>query len=265
MVRHVAHWFVSTAAGRLWQHMLESGEFADWLPPQSAEIGSAELGRWLGAAQAQRLAKARLFYLEPAASELCLQAGADHRVGNRFVDCMPPTRYGMLVCPGGIGYSHDGLQLVAAHWGPTEQGWWVSWWCDTREYFEWLVTEHGVAREEFPELVRKMGWLHYIHSGCVSILEGDAAQQQIAEGSEYVTAQGMEIIAPELIGAVSSLVGAWALLASNAIQIENVAPPSEVTAQDRQRGVLPSKITRGYLAGTRDPHRPWDYDAGPVS
>lgn len=250
-------------AEALWTRMLEAGEPV-WAPPDVPDQAPADRARWLADAQADRIARARLFLLEGAAGDLAIQAGGDVRAGHLDVRT-PPTPYGLLFSPAGLGYSADGMELLAAHWGPYgDQGdYWVTWWADAREFLR--VT--GEPRSLWPVMLQRMGSLYYVSSGLFTVREHDDQDQEYVQAITEPHPDHDDGDAPEMTGMASTLWGAWWALtlgaAAGALEIDRVPAPVEITERGRAVGILPSKITRGYLHGVT-PDRLWDYDAGPV-
>lgn len=262
-VRSLTYLFLTRMGEMAWATELDRGH-VHFVPPDAAGVPRGELAAWLARAQADRIARARLFYFEPPASELAIQAGGDLRAGTLPIsaDLGPPAPYGMMLCPSGLGYSHDGMRLIAINWGPlTGGGWWVTWWADMREYVAWARSELGEGADTWRRVSRNFGVLHHIHSTAMGAVPADDAHE-----GEFVKVFNIERTqAPEMFGATAALLGAWYLLLGGRLPTERIPPTPEQAQEAHSLGMIPSKITRVYLAGTADPDRLWDYDAGPVS
>ncbi|MET9263718.1 hypothetical protein [Amycolatopsis sp. NPDC004079] len=119
VARNIAVWYLrDKGAAELEMEIARGAQY--WLPAEGAGVPTSGRGARLAKWVAEGLARARLFYLEPAVGELAIQAGADVRTGPGAFG--PPVPYGMVVSPGGLGYTSDGMQLIAAAWQPTETG-----------------------------------------------------------------------------------------------------------------------------------------------
>lgn len=254
----------------VWASKLAEG--SQWVPPDAADVPADELAAWLTRQQAERIARARLFFLDPSAGDLGIQLGADIVNGHAPTQPGPPTAYGLLVCPSGIGYSADGSTLIAVNWGPLNGGgWWVSWWAAMREYVEWAETENINPPVSRANMARTMGLLQYITCGQTHFEQLEPADP-IPDKRLRVTSAPHPLLpddggdSPSVAGAAATMLGAWQLLSRDTtIDLARISPPPEQTERDRAVGILPSKITRGYLSRTPDADRLWDYDAGPVS
>lgn len=77
----------------------------------------------------------------------------------------PPKPYGLMLCPNGLGYSADGMVVIAAAWGRIHDGYWVTWWADAREYIQWS----GETGADAEPLLQYMGMLHYITGDYMTI------------------------------------------------------------------------------------------------
>lgn len=260
VARNLAVWYL-THLGRdeLNAEIAAGREY--WMPEDAGNLPEGERGTRLASWIRDGLARTRLFYLEPAAGELAIQTGADLRTGTSLIK--PPTPYGFLISPGGVGYTADGMQLIAAAWQPTETGWAASWFTDTREWLDFLVKDRHIGPAEPATLIRKFGFLRYVHTTALDAVSGDTARKLLAEGSETIVRGLGRDPGSTSHGAIAALCGAWDVFTHKTINLERLAPPPDVTARDREFGIIPSKITRGWIA-TADPARVWDYDAGPV-
>ena len=250
----------------LWNRMMQNGEPL-WVPPEACDVQQSDLAAWLAREQAERVSRARLYFLEPSAGDLAIQGGSLMRTGEIMPDPRPPVPYGLLLCPNGIGYSADGMQIIATCWSPCADGYWVSWWADSRELFTWMISE-GSSVEDLPRLARTFGDLHYISAGLLSGEEGESAEVAAREGrflnihadphADYPNV----VEPPDLVGNASTTLGAWYLLRHNLIDLDRLTPSSDEIELDRRMGLVPSKITRGYLANADDADQLWRSDNG---
>ncbi|MFC0431064.1 hypothetical protein [Kutzneria buriramensis] len=264
MARHLAKRFLGEIAGELFRTEISTGARPYLVPSDALAAGvcgpdaTPEFGDWLAQAEAERVARARLFYLEPPVGELAIQVGADLRTRG-IGSLRPPAPYGLVLCPSGLGYTADGMQLIAAHWGPAVAGgWWITWWADMRSYVAW-TREHNPEPDLWKTLVSNMGLLHYIHA-----TETSPPQPAPPGGWDGEYLLDADHMGPEARGALAALTGVWHLLAGDSVARERLSPTAADAALDREFGIVPSKITRVWLPSTDDPDRLWDYAAGPV-
>ncbi|MFC0435028.1 hypothetical protein [Kutzneria buriramensis] len=264
LTRQLAKRFLTEVAGELFRTEIALGARPYFVPSEAISAGicssdaTPAFGDWLASAEAERVARARLTYLEPPVGELAIQVGANLRtrgIGDSF---RAPTPYGLVLCPSGLGYTSDGMQLVAAHWGPAVGGgWWITWWADMRSYVAW-------TREQDPEpdlwttSVGHLGLLHYIHA--TETIRARPAPG--GWGGEYL--HDANQAGPETRGALAALTGVWHLLAGDSVARERLVPTAAEADSDRRFGIVPSQITRVWLPETDDPDRLWDRAAGPV-
>lgn len=247
-------------APRTWAEDIRAGR-PMFAPPGSEKVPHDELGAWLAAEQAARVAQARLFWLDPSVGDLAIQVGGDMSVPGGIAPVRPPRPYGLMLCPNGLGYSADGMVVIAAAWGPIHEGYWVTWWADAREYIQWS----GDTGADAERLLRYMGMLHYITGGYMTIMYADTMPPDHAPIEVTVDPHPTVTFgAGTLQGCFNATAGAWWLLDQQSVDVEMISPTAAQAEEERRYGVLPSKVTRAYLAATSDPARLWDYDTGPV-
>lgn len=133
LARRAAHRFLQRTAPALWAKLMADGDRFH-IPKEFAPLGASERARQLAAAEAQRLAKARLFHVDAVATRLALQiAGnrqplsATHLPTRKVL----PAEYGLVVWAEPVASTEHGDPLVACHWEAQADGVWVAWWTDT--------------------------------------------------------------------------------------------------------------------------------------
>lgn len=240
-----------TRAAELWALELHAAERAFYVPAELDGRSHADAARWLAQARAEQVGQARLYLLDDGAGDLATHAGARLRDRGVRGGGAPPSPYGLLLSPAGLGFSDDGMEMVAASWAPHDQGWWVTWWADIRDYLRVM----GVPREGWGNAMGKLGPLHYMTSGVMLNLGGEPAS-----GEEWVQGWSTEggdldkVLQDEagLRAQAATLIGAWQLLTHGAqaglAEVTRVAPPAEIAERERAAGVIPSKITCGRAA-----------------
>lgn len=265
ITRQLATRFLARVAGEVFRAEIELGTRPFYVPSDAIAAGvcgsdaTPMFGDWLARAEAERVARARLIYLEPPVGELAIQVGADLRTRGIDNSFRTPAPYGLVLCPSGLGYTSDGMQLIAAHWGPAAAGgWWVTWWADMRSYVAW-TREHAPEPDLWKTSVESVGLLHYIHA-----TETNRARPPAPGGwgGEYL--YDVNHAGPETRGALAALTGVWHLLAGDGVARERLVPTAAEADSDRRYGIVPSKITRVWLPATNDPDRLWDHVAGPM-
>ncbi|MET9263719.1 hypothetical protein [Amycolatopsis sp. NPDC004079] len=112
-------------------------------------------------------------------------------------------------------------------------------------------------------MIRKFGFLRYVHTVGLDFVVGEAARRRWEAGTESIF-PAADNPGSAGHGAASTLNGMWALVAGASVNLERMPCPADVVERDRELGILPSKITRCWIE-TTDPGRVWDYEAGPVS
>ena len=128
----------------LWELELIRQEREFWLPRHAEGDTPAEVAGWLARQHVDQISKARLYLLDDTAGDLAVHAGGKMRTQGSLPPA-PPAPHGLLVSAAGLGYSSDGMELVAVSWGPLDdgEGWWVTWWADMRAH---LADQHVHAR-----------------------------------------------------------------------------------------------------------------------
>lgn len=102
----------------LWHQMIVHEEQV-WAPPDLEHLPAQQRAQWLAHEQATHLSRARLYHLDEAGTDLATRVGAELRAGTVPMP-WPPSQYGMVLCPNGLGYSQDGMRLIACHWSPLQ-------------------------------------------------------------------------------------------------------------------------------------------------
>ncbi len=128
--RRLAHMFLRHNAPMLWAQMMASGT-PFLVPEEIAHLGIPEQARWLAAAEARRVAKARLFHLDVEATRAAIHAGSvftdrAYALGSS----LPPAEYGLLVWAEDVSASAGGVDVIACHWQVRDDGVWTVWWTD---------------------------------------------------------------------------------------------------------------------------------------
>ncbi|TDD31208.1 hypothetical protein E1287_27205 [Actinomadura sp. KC06] len=148
-LRRGAHEFLRRYAAKAWEHEHNGERWDLVVPPEVAKLPERKRYRAHARQEAQRLADAALYDLDPDATRHAVQFGAairEHRhhdvtalAGRPDVvdtlDIQPPHPAGFLRWrdPGGISYNARGVPITVCHWGPAaRQGVWIVWWADSR-------------------------------------------------------------------------------------------------------------------------------------
>jgi hypothetical protein len=112
------------------------------------------------------------------------------------------------VSPAGLGYTFEGMRVIAANWGPCSIGWWISFWLDARDYVDDVaVAEYAVRAHGWPEWVSRMGWLRYVNSHGLTVTTVD----EVPLAEEYMYHSGTPYPVPRVTGVLSTVWGAWSL------------------------------------------------------
>lgn len=257
-VRALAHAFLGRYATALWADE-EAGGIVQFLPIEGSAVPAHRRMQWLADQHRDRMAKARLTFFEETAGELAIRVGGDVRSGRISVfDAQPPSPYGLLMSPAGLGYTADGMPLIAANWGPTAGGrCWVTWWADMRDYAHWLRTDRVRGADRYPHLwsmlTSTFGLLHHIHSVEIETIVGP----ETVPGDRLVAGHS-DANKPEMRGAMSALMGAWHVLTAGLVESERLPADPRQTVDDHQQGIVPSRVTKVLLPSVADPGKVWE-------
>jgi hypothetical protein len=125
----MAYRFLQGTAPTLWARLMAEG-LRFHVSKEFARLSVPERAGKLAEAEAQRLARARLFHLDALTTGLALE------LAGRVRPALPtrkivPAEYGLLVWAEPVGTTEHGDPFVACHWQVMHDGVWLAWWTDT--------------------------------------------------------------------------------------------------------------------------------------
>lgn len=219
-----------------------------YTPPAISRLPAPQQPKALAADEATRIARANLYGLDEAATTAAVTLSAqlsDHAPSepepgiSRLLPAVavkPPAESGLLRWTSGVGYTSDGIPLIACHWGPLPEGTWLSWWADNRIATQTDVTRHGRTQQEADHFLREVGPLTF----------GDCAMTLYA--GPWPDLPTSDPPPPQVLAEARALativLASWALLtAPGAACLVKRRPTATQAAQDRRAGLKPRPVT----------------------
>lgn len=270
-LRRGAHEFLRRYAAKAWEHEHDGGRWEILLPPEVARLPERKRYRAHARQEAQRLADAALYDLDPETTRRAVQLGAairEHRhhdvtalVGRPdvvdTVQIQPPAAAGFLRWrdPGGISYNARGVPIVVCHWGPADQGIWIVWWADSRAVIKsygheikgtWAesVLSIGSALPFFGPLwysEQQLIW-PYRDSAPESTARGTPAEPTVPASD---TVAEPATVDDDVIAMLYTTLATWSLLADppTGIHLQQHPPSEAEQTADRNAGLATPAIT----------------------
>lgn len=93
-------------------------------------LSPEDLARWHANAEARRVARARLYYLDELATAVAVAHGADYDGVKRPMTALPPSTYGMIMWASNVASTPQGAPIIACHREVGDSDVRVAWWAD---------------------------------------------------------------------------------------------------------------------------------------
>lgn len=159
--RRLTHLFLRENAPHLWAQFMTGGiEF--YIPDEITHLGTVERARWLAEKEANRLARARLFHLDPAATRAAIHAGGVFTSrGYALGASVPPAEYGLIVWAEDVSATGGGANVIACHWQVRDDAVWTAWWSDAVGHTRTLLSAGHYSQAQANAVLETHGVLMY--------------------------------------------------------------------------------------------------------
>lgn len=122
--------YLRRTAPALWTGLIEDYPDMFRAPPEARHFAPKELGPWLAAAEARRVAKAKLYFFDEAATQLMVYTSAIYKERYVLHPELVPCDHGMVVWAEDVSHTEKGVPIIAFHWEVREDGVWLGFWAD---------------------------------------------------------------------------------------------------------------------------------------
>jgi hypothetical protein len=255
-LRRAVHAFLLAYGAAYWIAQMNEGAAMPNLPPTLDQVPAAARPLALAYDEARRVAVAPMYCLDPGATALAVKVGATTRPAAQRAMAgpadpaegnSPPSSFGFLRWANGVSYSSLGIPIIACHWGPIDDCYWVVFWSDNYALAEIGEKEHHLSRETSREYLEFSGPLFYEHS----LLIPPVGVAEVTGGCELPVADGVV----DEAALVYTLRGTWATLTVSGMATLTRHGPIKIDrAADLLNGMEPTSVTcaqaaAGNLAG----------------
>jgi hypothetical protein len=265
-LRRGAHEFLLGTAPLAWAYKDEGGRMWELaLPPDIAMLPVPRRFRVHARQEARRVARARLYNLDPGAARLAARRGAALRPEGREDDgpaagpravtapwiIRPPAASGFVRWQHEIGHNPLGAPVVACHWGPggPPGSTWLAWWADSNAMataYEAQARADGYLAS-FSLLAGTIGPLWYDHHELIRPVPAETADADDRPGPGAASPPGAGTSGLDLLRAT---IATWHLLdCPEDVRLTLQPPPADAKAADRAAGLAAGPVTLATASG----------------
>ncbi|MFI0409058.1 hypothetical protein [Actinomadura sp. 3N508] len=235
-------------------HWAGEQEFSGWLtaPPTITALPASRRPKALATDEAARISDAHLYGLDEAATTTAVTLGARmveftssgagsdvHRAWSPVA--APPATSGLLRWASGIGYDNLGVPLIAAHWGPTLEGTWLTFWADNCVVARNEMTQQGWTRSEARLVLQEFGPL--ATTGMATVLIPCPDAEPPTQPPAVPCAESPPALIDPLLALTATVVASWALLTTPGVARLITRDPKDEAIRDRRAGLTPRPAT----------------------
>jgi hypothetical protein len=268
-LRRGAYEFLRGSAAQAWEHE-DGGERWDiTLPPDLAALPERQRFRVHARQEARRVARARLYDLDPRVAGLAVRLGESIGQVSRDGDApapspvtvtapwviRPPAAAGFVRWRDAIGCNSLGAPVVSRHWGPwgapAAGGTWLAWWADSGAMaaaYEAAARADG-QHASFGDLTEAFGPLWYDHQELLrpGTAPGDSA---VPEPQATAPASSPPEDGTSGLALLRTTLATWHLMTCpEVVQLTRRPLPAAEQAADRAAGLAAGSVTFATATG----------------
>lgn len=253
-LRRSTHRYLTRYAVASWVQQEHAGAGEPHVPPSLEHLHGDKRRKTLARHEAGRISRAALYGCEAAVTTLAIDLGAMLRTrahanavmtaGHPSVvatsDIRPPAPCGFLRWGNGVGYTPDGIPVIACHWETIAEGCWIVFWADNCVVAEVMRNRNKNISPFLDEYLKLAGPLAYDFS----VLLGPHSPHVDAQTPPDPPIQAGSTVDPQT-ALVYTLLGTWQALTMTGMTVKTRHEPSRTDAlADQRAGVVPTIVTR---------------------